>query len=251
MIDNVFSLLKFMICLKIVLWCALTYAQSGVVVLNKGLPGNATSDLLIRVDQDVLKDPPNICVILVGTNDLLNTSKMVTLSEYTSTLSTVIERVIRVGIKPVLISPPPVDTVFLFQRHNRFKYSKSPNQLLEMASDSIAAMCDLKNIPFIDLFAKLRNGHIPDHNRDTIIQNEWNMQVPDGVHFTAEGNELLAELVMDRLVEWKYLSSSVRIVCFGDSLTYGSRMNGAGTSSGNTYPAYLKDQINDWVNENK
>lgn len=120
-----------------------------------------------------------------------------------------------------------------------------------MARDSISMICDRENLPFIDLFVNLWNREIPDHNRDSIIQNEWNMQVPDGVHFTAEGNELLADLVVDRLVELHSLFPAVRIVCFGDSLTYGSRMKGAGTSTGHTYPAYLKNKIFDEIQENK
>lgn len=248
---NNFSISKTFTCLIFFMIACHANGQYAVDVLNKGAPGNSSSDLLHRVEEDVLSEHPDVCVILVGTNDLLNTSKMVALSNYIHNIRSLADRTIRAGIKTILVSPPPVDTVYLFQRHDQFRYSQPPNQLLKMANDSLAMICELENIPFIDLYKDLRNKNTPQHKKDMIIQNEWNMQVPDGVHFTAQGNELLATLVMNYLVELKYLCSSVRIVCFGDSLTYGVRMNGAGTTTGDTYPAYLKNQIINWNKENK
>lgn len=227
------------------------FGQSAVEVLNKGVSGNSSSDLLNRVEEDVLSEHPDVCVILVGTNDLLNTSKMVALSEYAHNIRSLADQTTRAGIKTILVSPPPVDSVYLFQRHDQSRYSMPPNQMLKIANDSIAMICDQENIPFINLFQNLNKRGIPVHNKDLIIQNETNMQVPDGVHFTEQGNELLATLVMNKLAELQWISKTFRLVCFGDSLTFGVRMSGSGTSTGETYSAYLKNQIINWKKENK
>ena len=62
------------------------------------------------------------------------------------------------------------------------------------------------------------------------------------MHLTADGYQLLADTVA------KVLSGKVKdgdiVVCFGDSLTYGTAMEGAGTSTGETYPAVLRMKLN-------
>lgn len=229
--------------LLLLLWIIPLNGQPEVYVDNQGISGNTSSDLLRRLDRDVLKKNPDVCIILVGTNDLLNSAKMITLSEYSDNIARLIHRISDAGIEPVLISPPPVDTLYLFQRHDRRSYPQSPRQLLEAARDSMAGISLQENVRFIDLYQILKEDRVPTHNKDVIIQNESNSQVSDGVHLTAEGNQLLATLVYEKLKEEHLLDESVHIICFGDSLTYGVRMEGAGSSDGNTYPSYLKSLI--------
>jgi lysophospholipase L1-like esterase len=57
----------------------------------------------------------------------------------------------------------------------------------------------------------------------------------DGVHLTSSGHKALAECF--------FLASEIKgpatIVCLGDSVTWGAGVKGSGTTTGETYPAYL------------
>ena len=60
----------------------------------------------------------------------------------------------------------------------------------------------------------------------------------DGVHLTAAGDKVLAKTFFDLVAP--QLKGTEMIVCFGDSLTYGYQLPGAGTADGDTYPAMLR-----------
>jgi len=52
-------------------WPALLAAKSGRSIINKGVPGETTSDALQRVDKDVLSLEPRIVILGFGGNDVL------------------------------------------------------------------------------------------------------------------------------------------------------------------------------------
>lgn len=215
-------------------------AQDAGVILNKGIPGNSSADLLQRADHDVIACEPDLVVILVGTNDLLNTSKMVSVAEYYANLDRLTDQLMQHNIRLALVSPPPVDTLYLYKRHDASRYPAPPIQLLAAARDSVEILCRKKNLLFIDLFAHLQKTGIPRHEEDLIIRNLKNSGSNDGVHFTVEGNHLLGQLIYGQLRAAFGELDHLKILCFGDSITYGIYMKGQGTADGDTYPAVLK-----------
>jgi hypothetical protein len=64
----------------------------------------------------------------------------------------------------------------------------------------------------------------------------------DGVHLTTAGNQFLGVKVAQALSS--VVGSSDKIACMGDSVTFGYLMTGAGTATGNTYPAVLSTTLN-------
>ena len=200
------------------------YSQSFTEIINRGIPGNSSGQLLERIHKDVINEQPDMVIILVGTNDLLNTQKLVSVE--------------------TLVSPPTVDPIYLYQRHDSVKFGISPIKKLEQGRDAMKQVCKEKDIPFVDLLSFLQYLNIPRHNSDDIIINLKNSNAVDGVHFTKKGNELLANYIYCHLLATFDLSKIKKIVCFGDSITNGVYMEGAGTSEGDTYPAVLKRLIN-------
>lgn len=51
-------------------------------VINAGISGNTTLQLLQRIDEDVIDHHPELTILMVGTNDMLNSRKMMTYQEY-------------------------------------------------------------------------------------------------------------------------------------------------------------------------
>lgn len=238
--------IKIKVVFLILLLCISGQALGSIAgyVCNKGVAGNSSSDLLARMDRDVIDLNPDLVVVMVGTNDLLNSKKMVSVAEFISNLEQLTKSLSRHGINVVLVSSPPVDSKYLFERHNATLFALPPNSLLKRAGEEMQVLCKKEGYLFIDAYNFFRYLGIPRHNEDDIIRNARNSGQRDGVHFTKEENALLARLIFEKLTG-KYSSlDELKIICFGDSFTYGAYMDGKGTASGNTYPAEFKKYIN-------
>ena len=44
--------------------------QCDIEIINKGIGGNNTRDLISRVEKDVISEKPDIVIMMVGTNDM-------------------------------------------------------------------------------------------------------------------------------------------------------------------------------------
>ncbi|WP_102408014.1 SGNH/GDSL hydrolase family protein [Parabacteroides bouchesdurhonensis] len=220
------------------------FGQNHTEVINRGIPGNTSAQLLSRIQKDVIDEQPDLVIILVGTNDLLNTQKIVPIETFHRNIETLADTLLKHQIQVVLVSPPTADVVYLYQRHDSTKFDLPPSQKLELGRDVMKQISKEKNLPFVDLLNFLQCLNIPQHNTDDIIRNITNSNAADGVHFTKKGNELLAYYIYCHLLACYDFSKIKKIVCFGDSITNSVYMEGAGTSEGNTYPAILKRLIN-------
>jgi len=69
------------------------------------------------------------------------------------------------------------------------------------------------------------------------MSNVINAGVADGVHPTSQGYALIAAVIYQAIRDYRLPAE--RIVCLGDSITFGAHMPGAGTATGLTYPARL------------
>ncbi|MBC9796477.1 SGNH/GDSL hydrolase family protein [Sinomicrobium weinanense] len=218
------------------------YGQ-GHLVINSGVCGNSTRDLLNRLNNDIWQKHPDLILLMIGTNDMLNTSKMISYGEYKNNLRSLLDRIKKRNIKCVLLSPPPVDTVFLYQRHDPGMYRQHPNDKLDSIASIMKKLKDDYDFGMIDLYHLFSERKIPVHNRDPFIKNEFNSQERDGVHPTAIGYKLIAEKIYEYLLENNLVDNSINILCLGDSITYGKNVKGQGTSLGETYPAFLQKLI--------
>lgn len=108
-------------------------------IINAGIAGNKTSDMLARVDTDVIALAPEVCVIMPLTNDA---NHSIPLKTFASNLNLIVSKLLAANIKVVMISPP------LF-RGGSSKYAKFNSYLLELEQ-----IVENYNLPYIDLFRK-------------------------------------------------------------------------------------------------
>lgn len=214
--------------------------QNGFQVLNKGIGGNTSGELLDRLERDVIAEDPDLVLLMAGTNDLLNSRKMVSFEKYESHMRKILSRLREQNIDFVLMSPPPADTIYLFQRHERDQFLIEPHEKLEKCRLLVKNLSKEYGGMFIDIYGYFSGMSVPDHNRDEIFRNEKNSNARDGVHLTEKGNKILGTYIFQVLMDEGIFHKESRIVCFGDSLTFGAFMEGQGTSAGNTYPAVLR-----------
>lgn len=216
-------------------------------VFNAGLSGNTSHDLLQRIEKDVLALHPNLTIIMVGTNDMLNTRKMISKEEYAGNLNQIVKRLNAKGSKVLLMSSPPVDSVYLFTRHDKNRYSNAPNEIMGSISRIMGRIALENQVLFLDLNKKFLALNLPKHNADMFFRNEKNSGAKDGVHPTALGYHFIASNVFQFLKEQRLINENLTIVCFGDSITYGAGSKGGGTIDGKNYPSYLAKMINDYL----
>jgi lysophospholipase L1-like esterase len=210
---------------------------------NKGIAGNTTINLLDRLESDVFNNTPDLVVLMVGTNDMLNSQKFVSYENYETNLSQIVERIKAKNAQVLLMSAPTVDSLYLYIRHDKNLFTDTPNLKLQKAKKIVEKIATATNSYFVDINGAFRAKKIPVHNTDAYIRNKKNSNSEDGVHLTPLGYSFVAENIYAFLKSEEVLLKYKHIICFGDSLTKGSGASGAGTVTGENYPSVLGNML--------
>lgn len=212
--------------------------KDSVVVVNAGYNGNNTADLLSRVDKDVLQRSPDLVILMVGTNDMLNERNRLSLTAYKNNYQQLIN-IIKDRSALVLMTIPPVYSPYIIARQPKTMYSvKGPQSLVDSANKIIKQLAVKNKCHLIDLNQILTACGSAGPEKDNLFQNEANSGINDGVHPTVNGYRVIGTAVYQAVTGLKPPKKT--IVCFGDSITFGYKMDGQGTVNGNSYPAILK-----------
>ena len=197
-----------------------TFADT-ITVFNNGVPGNTASDLLNRINT-VIKEKPNLTIIMIGTNDV--SISVQTFPTFQANLSKIIDSLKASGSSVMLLTPPPIspNCTYINQFH-----------LLDSACSIIKSLSITKTCYYVDIHTDIAQ---------LIAQPAMPLlYLADGVHPNQAGYVDIAGFI------YTYLRSNAikktRIACFGDSITNGYLLTGAGTTSGFTYPADLKKSL--------
>ena len=206
--------------------------QGAKLIINAGVGGQNTVDLLQRIDRDCLQHQPNLTLMMVGTNDM-NSVKYVTLGQYEKNLDELARKAMQHGGKLVMMTILPAYEPHLLTRHPAAFYEpegvagrrRQVNKVIKMvAIKRKAHLLDLER-----LFLAI--GKIGT-DKDSLLQNVANANKTDGIHPTTNGYRLMALAIYDYLLAHQLAKGT--IVCFGDSITKGD-----GSMDGDSYPAYL------------
>jgi lysophospholipase L1-like esterase len=205
-----------------------------ITVHNKGIGGQNSREGLARFSDAVLAMRPHIVLIYFGLNDTLNEPKFIEADEYIDNLQKMIASAAEQGITPVLTTIHHIDVNALLTRHEKSAYGEEgPKRKIDRYNSLIHQLSDKLQLRLLDWC------HIMDQAMETSNKTNENTtyRLPDGVHLTVDGNQLLAHSFYNLITP--DLRDGQTIVCFGDSITFGVHTEGAGTETGKTYPAYL------------
>jgi acyl-CoA thioesterase-1 len=151
------------------------FLGSSAKVAVRGVNGEMTGEMLLRLERDVVALRPDYAVILGGTNDL---GWGVPPDEVAQNLVTVYKRLQGKGVRPVAVTVPSIRGVDSLIPHRR-----TLNHL-------IVDYCRMESQPFIDLFSATAEpgtlrlaGHYSN----------------DGLHLTTEGYRLMAEKLYEEV----------------------------------------------------
>ena len=204
-----------------------------VRVINAGVGGNNTVDLLKRIEKDCLSLKPKLTILMVGTNDM-NSVKHVPLKEYEQNLDKLARMITGSGSKLLMMTILPCYEPDLLTRHPASFYQpEGVSGRRKQVNDVIERIAKKHSAELLDLGQRFDAiGNISDA-KDSLIQNEANTNKRDGIHPTPTGYRFIGLTVYDYITAHQLPVAN--IVCFGDSITKGD-----GSIEHNSYPAYLK-----------
>jgi lysophospholipase L1-like esterase len=213
--------------------------EKSIVVVNKGVGGSTTRDLLKSFPTAVEALHPQHVVLFVGMNDAANTHKLVPIEEYEANLNALIEKISAAGATPYLVT---IHSIVEAEHAARHKKELLPpdgmNKKLAKYNEVILKVAKARKV------AVVRFDQVFEANGGArkLTRNMESMKISDGVHLTPDGYRLLSQAVFEALRG--KVKPGDAVVCFGDSLTFGSGMTGQGTATGQTYPAFLAGLLN-------
>ncbi|MGN0704427.1 MAG: GDSL-type esterase/lipase family protein [Lentihominibacter sp.] len=158
---------------------SLVRESTGYDVINKGINGDTTGNIMRRFGKDVIDNNPDQVFILTGTNDFIY-DKLAADQVYRN-LAAMAETAADNGISPVLLTPLPVDAEMasrLWMTGSGTDYNKVNRQLEE-----ISEIIRSGGLEFIDLNREYRRCGL----------------YHDGVHPTPEGHAFIAQVILDRI----------------------------------------------------
>jgi lysophospholipase L1-like esterase len=213
-----------------------------VQVYNGGIGGHNTRQGVKRIDTLLRQYKPTIVVIGYGANDAVNSKAQVPASEFKANLAGMIAAARKRQVRIIVLNScnPCIDS-YLALRH-KYSGDLKPSERIKEYNKLIAETASEQNVIFNDFHAAVMKNGGASGDRASLIRNTANSKVKDGLHLTAEGAKLLAETVAEAL-DGK-VKNGDRILCLGDSITYGAGLSGGGTVTGQTYPAWLKTVLN-------
>ena len=106
------------------------------IVLNRGINGQRTDEILARFDRDVVQERPNCVIILAGVNDVYQGNSMDTIK---NNLLALYQKGLAAGIRPVACTILPYNTASDGERKN----IRELNKFIEHTARRLGiAFCD-------------------------------------------------------------------------------------------------------------
>lgn len=213
-----------------------------VQVFNAGIGGHNTRQGVKRIDNVLRQYKPTVLVIGYGANDSVNSKAIVPEQEFKDNLAAMIAKARKSGVTTIVLNScnPCIDS-YLSARH-QYKDDLKPSERIRKYNRFIAETAAAHQVIFNDFHAAVMQKGGATGKAQSLIRNTANSKSKDGLHLTPDGARFLAETVAEAL-DGK-VSKADRILCLGDSITYGAALSGAGTVTGQTYPAWLKTLLN-------
>ena len=89
----------------------LLYPEKDLTILNRGVSGDRTRELLDRIDKDVIAERPDVVVMLIGINDIGRRflGSVTTEEQFRKNYQELIDKITGTGAKLILIAPFVLD----------------------------------------------------------------------------------------------------------------------------------------------
>ncbi len=157
-------------------------------ILNRGIGGQTTPQMLSRFERDVIDADPKAVLILAGTNDIAGNSGEISLEEIRDNLSKMAQMALDSEIKVILCSVLPAQDY-------PWRRGRNPDVKIPELNRMLRELAEEKNLYYLDFFSIMadeRNG-LPRELAE------------DGVHPTREGYDVMKTMVLNAFEELNLL----------------------------------------------
>lgn len=157
--------------------CWVNNLSDNINIINSGVNGNTTADMLYRVSNDIRKSSPHYVFLMAGTNDLLLNRSLTYIIDNMSLLIKEFKDnncKIQLGIPPYIVADMAKR---LFMPSMNYDYAKLK---LPEYRDMLIDLCNNEEISYIDFYTLTKENL----NEDIYV---------DGIHLNKKGHKLMAD----------------------------------------------------------
>lgn len=172
------------------------YPDKDITLIGAGIGGNKVSDLLKRLDRDVLEKNPDVVVIYIGINDVwwwthpkvvARGDKGTTPEDFEAGLKSLIQQVNDAGARVILCTPTVIG--------EKNDGSNSMDKMLDQFAGISRRVAKETGTQLLDL----RNAFISYLRKHNLENVEKGILTRDAVHLNNEGNRFLADQMLEAL----------------------------------------------------
>jgi lysophospholipase L1-like esterase len=203
-------------------------------LVNYGI-GGYNSNNILTILPDIRETFPSLSIIMVGTNDSLNSRNPVSLDQYNKNLQYIVRAFLSGGTQVILMSIPPAIEEYVLERHSSVHFESwgGVNKKIDEYNKTIKDIVSIDGAYFVDVHGLVMDNGGVDISSDSYIINELNRSgSKDGVHLTVDGYEAIANAI-NLVISDNNLDIS-NIATIGDSITLG-------VFETKSYPDFLTD----------
>jgi lysophospholipase L1-like esterase len=150
--------------------------------ITAGISGHKSNDMLARLDRDVISKKPDWMTLSCGVNDVWHGARGVSLEDYKTNITKIVDTAQAAGIKVVLLTSTMISE----------NQSAENNQKLIPYNDFLKSLAIEKKLLLADLNAAMQA-------EIAATPHKGNLLTTDGVHMNAQGNIMMAKGVLKAL----------------------------------------------------
>jgi lysophospholipase L1-like esterase len=159
-------------------------------LIGAGVSGNKVYDLYLRLEADVLSKKPDVVIIYVGVNDVWHKQSNQTGTDapkFVSFYNALIDKMQAAGIKVIVCTPAVIG--------ERTDFTNAQDGDLNSYSQLIRNLAKERNCKLVDLRKEFLAYNLANNPQN----KESGILTTDRVHLNADGNKLVADLMLKGL----------------------------------------------------
>lgn len=168
-------------------WTTLAARETGHTLINRGISGDTTGGMLARLDQEVLRQSPDMVILLGGGNDIVATGSD---RVARGNLFAMLHQSLAAGIQPVLGTPVPFDVEAIQADWAGLTDFAAAGRICREYVQWIRTLGRIFGTPVADFYALFES--LPG------FPGEWYL---DGLHPAAPGHKRMAALICSLIAE--------------------------------------------------
>jgi len=172
-------------------WLRLLYPNRNITVVDAGIPGDRSDQLLARLDR-YARFAPDVAVVMIGINDMLQ--GVADPESYRVNLEEIVDKLRIQGVRRVILcSTTPLMVSITGDRTETFQPPENKYAAIQSQMNSVVSQVAVeKNCEFLDLYGIYRAKIEEAGTCDLLL-------VPDGIHSRDEGHIVMLRSVMELL----------------------------------------------------